>query len=453
MLGAAGLNESAVPGETLRPRHPYHQTQTIKIFMCSKTEPRAALNVDQALEVIRKLHNLTRGIPTIAYLVGWQYEGHDSKYPAWFEVNRKIGGMGSKSAHKDLLKLMSEARRFNTTASVHINMDDAYENSPLWREYREADVLIREEDGSLRKGGVWGDEQSYLVCKAREWESGLARRRIDQLLELLPIAGAGTVHIDVFQPLASPYHGVTEEGDVEAMKQIIRYWHSRGVDVTKEWFHHEFAGLIPMVWHLNLDEASRLKYSPDVLCGGGSGWNSRAGRGSRGTHGRPEDGCLFEDAWGHAMYGEPEIGADAENLSNVLDHFCLTTLPWYFLNRQRAVRHVQTATRYSVEFTGEVRTDVDVRSGKLRLTAGDRLLVDGTDLCVPALWRPEECIAYSREGGLSKWQLPEDWRSVGRVDVAEIGPEGLRPSGQRPVVNGWVTLEPAPGQGLSLTPA
>ena len=58
-------------------------------------------------------------------------------------------------------------------------MSDAYEHSPLWETYRKEDLLIRDKNGDLLKGGVWDGGQSYLVSKKREWESGLARKRID----------------------------------------------------------------------------------------------------------------------------------------------------------------------------------------------------------------------------------------------------------------------------------
>ena len=51
---------------------------------------------------------------------------------------------------------MREACRYNTTVSLHINMNDAYENSPLWHDYEEMGVITG-------KGGIWDGEQSYLI--------------------------------------------------------------------------------------------------------------------------------------------------------------------------------------------------------------------------------------------------------------------------------------------------
>jgi hypothetical protein len=208
----------------------------------------------------------------------------------------------------------------------------------------------------------------FHISKTREWASGLARRRIDGLLDMLPIEEQGTIHIDVFSPNPSRYHGVTTEQELEAMKEILRYWRSRGVDVTKEWFHHEFAGLIRMVYHLNLDEASRLKYPPSVICGGGEGWNQRHKRTVFNPcgNGTPEGGCRFEQAWGRST--DTDESFHATNYRDAFNgQFCLRTLPWYFLNRRRAVTHTHTAEHYGVTFTDGVRTEVETANGHLRL--------------------------------------------------------------------------------------
>src|ERR1051326_4575205 len=73
--------------------HKYDQSLVMKIFLAERTDAgkgcKAHLTFEQALEVIERLDRITCGAPKIVYLVGWQYNGHDSKYPAWGEVDRK----------------------------------------------------------------------------------------------------------------------------------------------------------------------------------------------------------------------------------------------------------------------------------------------------------------------------------------------------------------------------
>lgn len=437
-------------------RHAYHQALVAKIH-CARKPDRTETTFAEAMDIIRHVQHVTEGIPFIVYLVGWQYDGHDSKYPAWFEVNERLKRPEDDSARDSFLWLIREARRINTTVSTHINMCDAYQNSPLWDQYVQADVMCRDKNGEICTGGVWGGEQSFHISKHREWQSGLAQKRIDRFLELLPLSEQGTVHIDVFSPNPSKYHGVTMEEEVESMREILRYWRSRGVDVTKEWFHHEFANLIPMVYHLNLDEASRLHYAPSTICGGGEGWNARHKRSVFGpgyAGGQPEGGCLYEKAWGRSTDTDSALTADNYG-EQVIEQFCLRTLPWYFLNRRRAMLHTHTADRYCVEFTDHVHTAVDVATEKLQLHWRDCLLVDGNDVLMPAEWTDGMLMGYSEQGGRRTWSigaaLAASWTGVGRAQMRDAR-GSWEDATDIPITNGTLELDLAPGQAVWLRP-
>ena len=73
--------------------HDYSQTWVTKMALASLDERGdciVRLTFEQALEMIRQSDNLSLGVPKIVYLVGWQYNGHDDKYPAFFEVNEHL---------------------------------------------------------------------------------------------------------------------------------------------------------------------------------------------------------------------------------------------------------------------------------------------------------------------------------------------------------------------------
>ena len=432
-------------------RHAYHQSLVYKIMNCEKPN-RVLVTFEQTLDIIRRVHRFSRGLKQIVYLTGWQYEGHDSKYPAWFEVNAALKRECDERPLDSLLWLMREARKWNAVVSVHINMYDAYENSPLWDEYVRNDLLNRDESGNLSKGGVWGGEQAYMIVQQLEWRSGYAKRRIDALLELLPIEEAGTIHIDANIPRPSPYHGITREDEIQAIIEQIRYWNERGIDVTNELFLHEFAGWVPMAWHLNLDEASRLRYPASVICGGGPGWNVRRLRNARdaawiGFFTAPEAGCLYEEAWGIS------IDTDADNyLRTFADEFYLRTLPWYYLNRRRPIRHIHTAEHYTVQFGGGVESTVRVSDRFYTLQEQGRLLVNGTDVFLPALWNGNnEYLAYSRSGGRIRWELPPHLQSAERFEIRSLTAPDRLPR-HAIAAQGRITLELDAREGVSVVP-
>ena len=73
--------------------HPYHQMQLMKIMLSypdEKGDPVLCYTFEQVLSLVKQMDAVTRGLPKTLYLVGWQYKGHDDKYPAWFEVNNTL---------------------------------------------------------------------------------------------------------------------------------------------------------------------------------------------------------------------------------------------------------------------------------------------------------------------------------------------------------------------------
>jgi len=436
--------------------HRYHEALVYKVMNACKPD-RVYRTFEQTLDIIRLTHRLTRGVPQIVYLTGWQYDGHDSKYPAWFEVNPRLARAG-EAPQDSLLWLMREAReKYNAVVSVHINMCDAYQNSPLWEEYVQADVLSKDEEGQILRGGIWDGEQAYGICKSREWASGLARRRIDQILAMLPLAEAGTVHIDVFGIHVSPFHGTTPETEVAVMKEIIGYWNSRGVDVTTEYSQHEFVGLVPYFFHFNFDEASRLRYPAALVCGGGSAWNKRAVKAERPIF-NCEGGCLYEEAWGQSVDLEP-CYLDQHPFEEFISDFYLKTLPFLFLNRHRVEEHIHTAEQYRVRFSDGVETSVRKFDRDFQLTHRGRLLVQGSDVFLPLFWRDRECIAFSRRGGEHIWTLPPDWRDVSHVAVTTLtdAPEFMDAEPAETVVRvlagSRIRLFLMPRQAVAVSPA
>src|SRR6266568_4721311 len=315
-------------GQPERPwLHKYDQSLVMKIFLAERTDEgrgcRVYLTFEQALEVIERLDRITCGAPKIVYLVGWQYNGHDSKYPAWAQVNERLKRAKDATALASLKWLMHEVRRHHTVVSLHINALDAYEDSPLWQEYLEKDIIAKDKHGAPLKGIVWSGLQSYPLSYAREWETGFAKRRIDGLLQMLPeLKEAHTIHIDAFHtypPLPgasqvegfkgiSPFLGYGPERECAAQRKTLRYFGDYGLDVTSE--HsvggrlEPFVGLQPMAW---IYEEPAPNVPPSLYCG-------------------------------TAMKAESEIRTDPKRLPSLLEQFCLKAAPEIWANAWREAK-------------------------------------------------------------------------------------------------------------------
>jgi len=432
--------------------HSYHQTFVDKIYLASKANPLTGeapivfFTFEQALERIKQIDQVTRGMPKIIYLVGWQYDGHDSKYPDWGEVNDRLKRPQDPTALASLLWLMEEGYRYNTTVSLHINMLDAYEDAPSWGIYLEKDIIVKK-DGQLYRHprAVWGGQQAYWIDYAKEWEAGLAQKRIDGLLEMLPVQRQGTIHIDAF---GIPLYTDPEVEKI-ALRRILRYWRDKGVDVTSEnvydgRYGEGCIGLQPMAWHINpihggwkyslenpeIKEEMWMEIPASLCCGGVDEIDLSTGG-------------LF----GSSMYGEP-----IADVSDFIKPFCLQTLPWYFVNRFERLRLLKDGQVKTLYLSDGVVSRVE--NGYRTIRHGNRLLVDGEDVFVPALWRSgREIIAYSSQGyRRRKWELPPGWDDIDLVDLYEINKDGSKYLRSLKIDAGTLVLPLDAGQSVSIVP-
>ena len=252
--------------------HDYSQTLVVKLLISlpdSSGGSKVYCDLNKALELIKQTDNLTLGVPKIIYLVGWQYRGHDDLYPAFFEVNPALKRPGDANAQESLLWLMKEAKKYHTTVSLHINMTDAYDNSPLWKEYVDNDLISKNADGSLMVIGRYNNKKAYQINYKNEWEKGYAKMRVDKLLELLPLLKeAGTIHIDAWIARESKGHNESVEIEKEYQKKLCQYWRTKGIDISSEWVMDYMTGLIPHYWHFNhRTQEDYLKTPANILTG------------------------------------------------------------------------------------------------------------------------------------------------------------------------------------------
>ncbi|HVU83566.1 MAG TPA: endo-alpha-N-acetylgalactosaminidase family protein, partial [Puia sp.] len=372
-------------------------------------------------------------------LVGWQYNGHDSKYPAWFEANEKLKRAQDRTAIESLRWLMGEAKKYHTTVSVHINMFDAYEDSPLWEEYAKNNIVARSADGTLR-AAEWG----YPISYAQEWKTGFAQKRIDRICELLPLQQAGTVHIDAFHTwpptpklnangeydidlsrnVTSPFLNFTVEDEAEAQRNIFRYWAAKGIDVTSETVDvlraSSFAGYQPMAWWFSGGLKNYLSWPAEFYCGGRD---------------KSDWGKLF----GTSMHGEAIVKNDFKALTGFKEEFCLRTAVWYYLNRLKRIYVIDGDIKV-VQFSGNVRSTLS--KDRYKITQDSATLLENDDVLIPALWINERSlIAYSKAGYQNKELiLPPGWESVRSVKVEIVGVDGKSGFRTEKVVSGRLKL-------------
>ena len=391
--------------DTMKPERPWllpwHQKYVYRIMHARRdgTGALAELYVtfEQALNVIKRVHQLTCGVPQIVLLTGWQFEGHDSKYPSWAEVNRHLKRAQDATALESLRWLIREARTYNCLATLHINMFDAYRDSPLWDEYIEKDIIAKDKDGNPIIGNQWDGMDCYHVSYTQEWKHGLARKRIDDLIAMVPeIQENHCVYLDAFlgarkadqRGPISPYLGYSKEEEARTQRKIFRYWRDREIDVASEYVIgirvDRFVGLQPHT----AAQGDMIDDLPDELY------------------------CSNPAHFGFTSETEPE---------GFRERFWLQFLPWFDKNNPK----------------GNDVTDA---------------MIDGSDICMPVLWCEEPTLVTYSKGGYDgkTWQLPPDWKDVNKVRLSRITLEGHDPAGEVAVVDGRIALGLGAGEAMKV---
>ncbi|MDR1583742.1 MAG: endo-alpha-N-acetylgalactosaminidase family protein [Prevotellaceae bacterium] len=402
-------------------RHDYSQTWTTKMFLAKpdgKGGSDVKITFGQALEIIRRVDTLTLGVPKIIYLVGWQYNGHDDKYPAFFEVNPALKRKEDATAEESLRWLMREARKYHTAVSLHINMTDAYDNSPLWQEYVENDLISKNSNGSLKVIGEYNKFKAYQINYRNEWEKGYTQMRIDRLLQLLPeLKDVATIHIDAW--IARPSEGHNESVIMEAdyQRKALQYWNMKGIDVTSEWVMDYMTGLVPLAWHFNgFVQMDYLRIPAGVYTGTGINPDIRES-----DH---DLGFLF----GVSSYGEPiwKTPVIDEWIHALTKDFMLKCPQYFFLNRLE---------RLGVDGSGKNRIarysrQVSVSLADSTVRQQNRILRRKNTVSFPAVWRDDAgVIIYTDEpDGKYRFDIPFEWGDARNVTLYRFTSNGWLPA-------------------------
>lgn len=302
--------------------------------------------VEDILEHIQKIDEITLQIPKIAILVGFQQGGHDRQYPQFGPVDSSFYSIEHPEydSRHALVYLMEQAAAcYHTNCTVHVNVVDGYPDSPLWDLYVKEGLICREEDGSFRKG--WFDSsnnrQAYTVNLKAAWENGRIQEQIDSLMEQLPpIQKTGALYLDancVFSP--SPADGVTEADQVETTRQISVYMKEKyQCDVFGEYGLPEQYGFVAHGLTWDAQSAGRsvnpLQLPAYIMAGGTANCGS----------------CLQMEVFGYSV----QLGFTQNtcDFATIRHDFCCKTLPYFYLNRH--LRLLYSAEEHSAVFSDGV---------------------------------------------------------------------------------------------------
>lgn len=414
--------------------HDYTKCMMTKLMMAVPDRKGGTIvcrNCEDALKTIKETDALTLGVKKIVYLVGWQYNGHDDKYPAFFEVNKGIGRKEDATVRDSLLWLIEEAKKYNTVVSVHINFADAYKDSPLFDDFVKAGALIRNAFGKPAKIEKYNGMPCYKVSYKEEWESGLFKKRADKLLSVLPLEEAGTVHVDNFQCYVNRKPFVSAAEMQSYRDKMIEYFADKGIDITSEFTYREGKGTavmygritrdvtparypialldkIPAVWWVDkMTVKEYFDYYPQRYCGG-----------------MPKHKKIRKMLYGNIHCEDLWLKDDWHG--EFLKQFYTINLPFFFLAGKKKKR-LGNGNKF-VEYE-----DGTISYADGRIVSGGRTVKDGDFVCLPFMGGTA---VYSGGRTQAECFVPSE-----KAVVYTITTEGLKKSGEYRVNNGKLSFE------------
>lgn len=403
-------------------RHDYTKCMMTKLLMAYPDRKGGSVircDCEKALSIIRAVDNITLGVKKIVYLVGWQYNGHDDKYPAFFEVNDGIKRKVDINAYDSLIWLMKEAKKYNTIVSLHVNFTDAYEDSPLFSDYVNAGALIRNACGKPAKIERYNGKACYKISYKEEWESGLFHKRVDKLLELLPISEAGTLHVDNFQCYVNRKPYVDAQEMQYYREKMVDYLAERGIDITSEFTYREGRGTsllygritrdvtprrypialldkIPAVWWVDkMSEEEYFDYYPERYCGG-----------------MPKDKRIASMLYGN-IHGE-DIWLKEDWHDEFIKSFYTVNVPFFFLAGKQK-------KSFGRKYDHIAYADGTVSDTEGKITLNGNVLKEGDRVCMPYM---DGIAAYS--GDRNTLEIVTDSSAVKVYEITAEGPSEIK---------------------------
>lgn len=398
-------------------QHDYSRTWVSKMFLSMPDKTggsNVSITFEKALDLIKQTDQLTLGIPKIIYLVGWQYNGHDDKYPAFFEVNPALKRDIDLTALESLRWLIREAHKYNTVVSLHINMTDAYEDSPLWPQYVEKDLISKNKNGELKVIGEYNGRKAYQVNYRNEWNAGYTQMRIDRLVDMIPeLKESATIHSDAWFARSSEGHNETQVMEAVYQQKTALYWKAKGLDVTTEFYLDYLLGYVPFIYHFNgFSQQDYLDTPADVCTGSGLNPDIR------------DTDFDLAFLFGTTCYGEVCWMDKTAWIQRLTAAFMLNCPHYFFLNRHRPVKVEGTGKERVVLYDGNIKVSLSDST----VAQGSRVLRRGNTFCYPALWREDGgAILYSadREGKIN-FDIPYLWDDAKELVLYKITPAGLQ---------------------------
>ncbi len=363
---------------------------------------------DEALAIVKKMYYLTDGGPQIFYMVGWQFEGHDTGYPYVMEVNPKVG------TQEELRRVIDEGQRYNASVTMHDNYDDAY-ISPY---FHKEDIALNQK-GDMCKGWAWSAGMSYMLSLKRYRQLGLMQERVQKTVELFGIHTS--YHLDVLTSEVrrydfNPQWKSASDIGLQEKKEIIHQFNHYGIDITSECLSHPFVGHIGFAYWTRYSAKSCLYPGEEIIP-----------LTSMIYHGTIQYNSAYENKMdildslilgGYAGLGEVQQ-IEVKHLRG----YYLLSMPMGLLYDHQICDYKIDGSKIHIDYGNNSYIQIDKKVKSYDIVLDGRIIGRDWSTFAPG-FRPGSYLAFSMHGGDLQYPAPEGWLDGTIVRAVTLNEEG-----------------------------
>ncbi|MEN6520296.1 MAG: hypothetical protein ABFD46_03985 [Armatimonadota bacterium] len=374
------------------------------------------MSQNEALDLIRRVNQLTGGAKQVVYLSGWKRLGGD---PGASGAGKQVSGLNS------VTDLIQQAKLENATVSITDNYNTLERGNPDWDE----SIIAKDSCGELAAGLGPG----YAISPAKYTK--FARERAEITVDSLGIEK--TIRLERFSDNPerldfNPKSPSNRQMCIMGKLGIISEFNKLGIDVISDMFTSPFTGKISYFRRINRNRDSA--------------WSAeeRIPLVSMIYHGKviiSDIATTDKDILDIILNGwtvSAEFGKSTKD-AEITDLYYLVTLPLSGFTDRTITGYEKNGSVERVSYGSGNYVEVDKEKSSYRIVQGGVTIASNFSTMMRL---PDSRIAvYSRSGGKIAVDVPKYWEDVKRIEVSL--PEGT----EKPPVtlkNGKLTIDTSP---------
>ncbi|NLG36151.1 MAG: hypothetical protein GX548_12440, partial [Lentisphaerae bacterium] len=427
-------------------------------WLGSETGLGVATTYEQALQIQRKVANITNGAHQVAYAIRQDVLRWGSSPYLIEDTAAPMGDGTPGSGYARYRKYVEDS--FANNADVAQILEPLLagrmrEDHASPEEKIPLSCFTHEEDGQKKIGWRGGDEYWYLLSLYNLYESGYAQKAWRRMQDTWNFRTH--LYYDAMIPVPEGHYNnpnrteryggkITDtEMEWDAVQRETRWsWENYAISSGQEYIHPKYKGLsvyfsVPYGVITDGDYLNTWGNSVMICTRGDEEMNLVWGSEICGA----EDG---EDSFQFNGNRQP-WGAFVKRL---MEH----NLQYLYMLERKPLSWTNDGKIHQVVFSGGLVSTYDKETKHYTLIEnGDFVIADGGDRFIPQVGAGCKIYAYSRDGGTRAWKLPGTWAGIGEIDRYELSADAAPHRIDTLIVkDGAVTLDMRAGTPYLLVP-